>query len=123
MWGYERFRNRFAPRFPSEQVVPADPVRLLRIYRFAAQLDFKISENAIDLVMKYRSLLSNVAMERCRDELMKIFNVNTAHPYLQQMEAVGLLTQVIPPIKNEDNFWGSVENFEKKSNSHSPASI
>ena len=100
-------------RFPSEQVVPADPVRLLRIYRFAAQLDFKISESAIDLVTKYRSLLSNVAMERCRDELMKTFNVNMAHPYLQQMEAVGLLIQVIPAIKDKGRFWGSLENFEK----------
>lgn len=100
-------------RFPSEQVVPADPVRLLRIYRFAAQLDFKIDQSAIDLVTKYRSLLSNVAMERCRDELMKIFNVNMAHPYLQQMKAVGLLTQVIPTIKNKGSFSGSLENFEK----------
>ena len=100
-------------QFPSEQVVPADPVRLLRIYRFAAQLDFRISETAIDLVTKYRSLLSNVAMERCRDELMKTFNVRTAHPYLQQMKAAGLLTQVIPSIKNECIFWDSLENFEK----------
>ena len=100
-------------RFPSEQVVQADPVRLLRIYRFAAQLDFEISQSAIDLITKHRSLLSNVAIERCRDELMKIFNVNTAHPYLQQMEAVGLLTQVVPHIRGVDRFWGSLENFEK----------
>ena len=100
-------------QFPSEQVVPADPVRLLRIYRFAAQLDFRISETAIDLVTKYRSLLSNVATERCRDELMKTFSVRTAYPYLQQMKAAGLLTQVIPSIKNEGIFWDSLENFEK----------
>ena len=100
-------------QFPSEQVVPADPVRLLRVYRFAAQLDFRISETAIDLVTKYRSLLSNVAMERCCDELMKTFNVRTAYPYLQQMKAAGLLTQVIPSIKNEGIFWDSLENFEK----------
>lgn len=100
-------------QFPSEQVVQADPVRLLRIYRFAAQLDFKISQSAIDLITKHRALLSNVAIERCRDELMKIFKVNTAHPYLQQMEAVGLLTQVVPHIRGVDGFWGSLESFEK----------
>lgn len=102
-------------RFPSEQVVQADPVRLLRIYRFAAQLDFKISQSAIDLITKHRSLLSNVAIERCRDELMKIFKVNTAHPYLRQMEAVGLLAQVVPYIKEVDGFWGGLANFEKNS--------
>ena len=100
-------------RFPSEQVVRADPVRLLRIYRFAAQLDFKISENAIDLVTKHRSLLSNVASERCRDELVKIFNVKKAHPYLQQMETVGLLTQVLPSIKTTCKLWRSLETFEE----------
>ena len=61
-------------QFLSERVVRADPARLLRIYRFAAQLDFKISEGAIDLVTKHRSLLSNVAigtMPRRTDENFK----------------------------------------------------
>ena len=100
-------------RFPSEQVVQDDPLRLLRIYRFAAQLDFKIAESAIRLVIKHRALLSNVASERCRDELMKIFNVKKSHPYLQQMETVGLLTEVVPFIKAADNFWNPLEAFEK----------
>lgn len=97
-------------QFPSEKVVREDPVRLLRIYRFAAQLDFKISQNAIHLIKKHRSLLSNIAAERCRDELMKILNVKRAHLYLQQMEAAGLLTQVVPNINKS---WGPLETFEE----------
>lgn len=100
-------------QFPSKQVVQEDPVRLLRIYRFAAQLDFEISENAISLVTQYRSMLSNVAAERCRDELMKILEVKKARPYLQQMEAVELLTQFIPTIKDARRAWGSLETFEE----------
>ena len=100
-------------RFPNKQVVIADPVRLLRIYRFAAQLDFQISQNAIDLVTAYRSMLPNVAAERCRDELMKIFYVKKAHPYLQQMDAAGLLTQVVPTIKGTYRAWISLETFEE----------
>ena len=100
-------------RFPSKQVVIADPVRLLRIYRFAAQLDFEISQSAIDLVTEYRSMLSNVAAERCRDELMKIFNVKKARPYLQQMEAAGLLIQVVPTLKETRSAWRSLETFEE----------
>ena len=100
-------------QFPSEQVVRDDSLRLLRIYRFAAQLDFKISESAMDLVTKHRSLLSNVAAERCRDELMKIFDVEKAHPYLKQMEAVGLLTEVLPSIKATSGLWRSLETFEE----------
>ena len=97
-------------QFPSEKVVQMDPVRLLRIYRFAAQLDFKISQKAIHLVKKHRLLLSDIAAERCRDELMKILNVKKAHLYLQQMEAVGLLTQVIPDISR---YWSPLETFEE----------
>ena len=97
-------------QFPNEKVVREDPVRLLRIYRFAAQLDFKISQNAIHLIKKHRSSLSNIAAERCRDELMKILNVKSTHLYLQQMEAAGLLTQVGPNINKS---WGPLETFEE----------
>ena len=100
-------------RFPSKQVVVADPVRLLRIYRFAAQLSFDISQNAIDLVTAYRSMLSDVAAERCRDELMKIFYVKKAYPYLQQMDATGLLTQVVPTVKETRRAWASLKTFEE----------
>lgn len=97
-------------QFPSEKVVHEDPIRLLRIYRFAAQLDFKISQNASLAVKKHRSLLSNVAAERCRDELMKILNVKRAHLYLQEMKVAGLLTQVIRDISKS---WNPLETFEE----------
>lgn len=100
-------------RFPSEKVVQADPLRLLRIYRFAAQLDFEISETASALVVKHRALLSNVAMERCRDELVKIFKVKNSYPHLRRLETVGLLRQVAPSIKAEDSAWCALETFEK----------
>ena len=100
-------------RFPSEKVVQADPLRLLRIYRFAAQLDFEISERASALVIKHRSSLSNVATERCRDELVKIFKVKKACPHLRQLERVGLLEQVVPSIRGTDSAWCSLEDFEK----------
>ena len=100
-------------RFPSEKVVQADPVRLLRIYRFAAQLNFKISESATALVVQHRSLLPNVAMERCRDELVKILKVKKAYLYLKQLETAGLLRQVVPSIRETDRSWDSLETFEK----------
>ena len=99
-------------QFPSEGVILADPVRLLRIYRFAAQLEFEISENAIALVRKHRELLPNVAVERRRDELMKILGVEKAHPYLQQMAASGLLTHVLPSIRGTCIPWHLIKAFE-----------
>ncbi len=100
-------------QFPSECVVLADPIRLLRIYRFAAQLAFEIAEDAIAFVRKHRELLPNVAVERHRDELMKILDVEEAHPYLRQMSASGLLTQVLPNISQESIPWRLLEKFEE----------
>jgi tRNA nucleotidyltransferase/poly(A) polymerase len=100
-------------RFPSEQVILADPIRLLRIYRFAAQLGFEISQNAIAFVQKYHELLPNVAAERCRDELMKILDVEKAQPYLQQMDTVGLLAQVLPVVNRARIPWQPLETFEE----------
>ena len=99
-------------QFLSERVILADPIRLLRIYRFAAQLAFEIPQKSVALVRKHRKLLPNVAAERCRDELMKIFDVEKAHPYLQEMEATGLLTQVLPTVSQGSIPWRLLEKFE-----------
>ncbi len=100
-------------RFPSDGVILADPIRLLRIYRFAAQLGFEISQNAIALIQKHQELLPSVAAERCRDEFMKILDVKKAHPYLQQMNAVGLLTQMLTTVNREHIPWQSLKSFEE----------
>ena len=83
-------------RFPSEQVIHEDPLRLIRIYRFAAQLNFEICHDSLALVEKHHALLPRVSAERIRDELMKILKVEKASPYLQEMWRVGLLTQIVP---------------------------
>lgn len=100
-------------QFPSERVILADPIRLLRIYRFAAQLEFEISEQAVAFIRKHRALLPNVAVERCRDELMKILDVKKAHPYLQQIDASGLLTHVLPNSRQVSMPWRLLEKFEE----------
>ena len=83
-------------RFPSEQVIYDDALRLIRIYRFAAQLNFEISPDSLACIQKHHTLLPRVSPERIRDELMKILKVEKASPYLQEMWKVGLLAQIIP---------------------------
>lgn len=100
-------------QFPSERVILEDPVRLLRIYRFAAQLAFEISQKAVALVQKHQRLLPSVAAERCRDELMKILDVKKSRPYLQQMDASGLLTHVFPNVSQGSIPWRLLEKFEE----------
>ena len=97
-------------RFPSESVVLEDPLRLLRVYRFAAQLDFAISEQTTRLIRRHKNLLSQaksremsrdmVAAERVRDELIKILDAANAAAHIRQMDDIGVLAQILPEIES-----------------------
>ena len=99
-------------RFPSEQVIVDDPLRMMRIFRFAAQLDFEISEVSLEQVQTHQHRLPNVSRERMRDELLKILKVEKSAPYLQQMGKAGLLAQVFPIGDILPGYWDMLENFE-----------
>ena len=86
-------------RFPSEGVVIDDPLRLLRVYRFSAQLGFAIPEATINLIRLHKDRLPQVSSERVRDELIKILEVQNATPYLRRMDETRLLSQIIPEIE------------------------
>ena len=97
-------------RFPSESVVLDDPLRLLRVYRFAAQLGFSVPDETVHLISRHRNLLNQVestkvprgavASERVRDELIKILNVANTAAYLRQMDEIGILSQILPEIES-----------------------
>ena len=97
-------------RFPSESVVLDDPLRMLRVYRFAAQLDFAIPEETVHLISRHKDLLTQVkpsgnprdtvATERVRDELIKILDVTNAAAYLRQMDDIRILSQILPEIES-----------------------
>ncbi len=86
-------------RFPSERVVIDDPLRQLRVYRFAAQLGFDLPEATIDLIRRHRNRLPQVSSERIRDELIKILSVKNATAYLRRMDETHLLSEIIPEIE------------------------
>ena len=85
--------------FPSEGVVIDDPLRLLRVYRFAAQLGFEMPEATINLIRLHKDRLPQVSSERIRDELIKILNVENASTHLRRMDETHLLSQIIPEIE------------------------
>lgn len=93
--------------FPSERVVIDDPLRLLRAYRFSAQLGFEIPEATINLIRLHKDRLPQVSLERIRDELIKILNVQNATTYLRHMDETRLLSQIIPEI---EEIRGSYQN-------------
>ncbi|MCY4404079.1 MAG: hypothetical protein OXD54_16060 [Candidatus Poribacteria bacterium] len=99
--------------FPSEQVILDDPLRLMRIFRFSAQLDFDIPQESVNLVQNHSQLLPNVSPERVRDELFKLLNIKKSKCHLKLMCEVGLLSHVIPSVEQNSDSWTALEQFER----------
>lgn len=87
-------------RMTSDTVFQKDPIRLLRAYRLAAVLDFKIDSKTEAAVTKDASRIRLTAEERIRDELIRLFGSSNASPRLNQMAANGLLFSVIPELSD-----------------------
>ena len=98
--------------FPSKRVIYDDPLRLMRIYRFAAQLSFNVPYKSAMLVYENRKQLKTVSKERVRDELFKLLNRKISNHWLHQMFEIGLLSQVVPYINRLKKHWSALSFFE-----------
>lgn len=75
-----------------------DPVRLLRAIRFARELDFTIGGHTEKLIRRDAHLLAFASLERARDELCKIIALSNCVAALRQMDELGLLGALLPPV-------------------------
>ena len=75
-----------------------DALRIMRAVRFGAQLNFAISAETLEGIEKTKHLLSNISVERIRDEFVKI--IASDHPGYGMflMKQLGLLQYVLPEI-------------------------
>jgi len=76
-----------------------DPLRMLRVFRFAATLDFTISEDALKQVQELRRTIARVSGERVAHELDLIMLSRRAYPAFVQLAACGLLFEIIPELR------------------------
>ncbi len=75
-----------------------DHLRLLRVVRFAAQLDFQIEPATLAAVRTHAACVRTVSAERVRDELLKIFTPPHAARGLELLRLTGLLAEVLPEV-------------------------
>lgn len=73
-----------------------DPVRILRVVRFAAKLGFEIEAKSRKPIRDTASLLANVPASRMFDEMIKLLQTGHALDSLQQLKAQGLERGVFP---------------------------
>ena len=91
-----------------ERVFEADGLRVLRLIRFAAELGFEIEKKTFEAAKANAWRVKDIAVERVRDELDKIFVADTKHPDLhlakghlaglRLLDEFGLLEMLLPEV-------------------------
>jgi poly(A) polymerase len=75
-----------------------DPLRMLRAFRFAAQLEFRVDERAHAAIRAFGGELATVSAERIRDELSKLVVGRAPAAALKQADAVSLTELFLPEL-------------------------
>lgn len=75
----------------SGSVFRDDPLRLVRAFRFAATLGFRIEDATLGAIPAHAPLVANVAGERIRDEVFRILQAPGAGSSFREMGNAGLL--------------------------------
>lgn len=76
-----------------------DPLRMLRLCRFAVKYNFEIPLSVIKSVKKNAHQLKNISQERIRDELDKILVTGNPDKGIKLLKITGLLDYVIPELR------------------------
>ena len=82
----------------SKNAFQADPLRLLRAFRIAAQLGFQIEKDTRKTIRQNAHLISESAAERVRSELFHILGAPDTHIWLQAMTDTGVLFHILPEM-------------------------
>ncbi len=95
-------------RTHSEINLLADPLRILRCFRFVSELNFKIDLNLITFIKKNKGKLSLVAKERINYELQKIVNGANALDAVMLVKKINIFG---PDNLYEDYFFLDLEKI------------
>jgi len=76
-----------------------DALRMLRAVRFAVQLDFSISNETMESIIKNAKLIAKISSERIRDEFVKIIMSENPAAGILMLQKFGLLKNIIPELE------------------------
>ena len=77
-----------------------DPLRLLRAYRLAGEIEGFIDEFTLEQIYHHKELLFKISGERVRDEWLKILAFPDSFDWIQLMDKSSLLSVVFPFIES-----------------------
>jgi len=96
-------------RTVAEDSLVKDPVRLLRAFRFASELDFVIEGNTMNALKLHRDLIRGVAGERISYELKLILQSDASWKQVDEMGEVSLLVTLFPELREMDTLLPEIE--------------
>lgn len=76
-----------------------DALRMLRAVRFSTQLDFTISHETMESILKNSELIKKISLERIRDEFEKIIMSKNPASGIVMLQKFGLLKNIIPELE------------------------
>jgi poly(A) polymerase len=104
-------------RVASEQAFSDDPLRLLRAVRLGAELGFNITPHTEELIKKESQLIKNVAGERVREELLRLFNLADCEGLWLYIDGLGLVSAVFPEMEecrltsqSKEHLWNVLDH-------------
>ncbi len=87
-------------RVLNEEVLIADPLRILRAFTFLAKYGFRLQRETENLIKKYCQLLKGVSGERINEELFKILATPTSYKVIRKMSELFVIDAIIPHISS-----------------------
>ena len=93
-----------------------DPLRIIRMVRFACETGFSLDENTREASRKYSGLIPGIAVERVREEFSKILVSNSPARGFRLLLELGFLAEFLPEIASfsgyEQNRFHKADLFE-----------
>jgi tRNA nucleotidyltransferase/poly(A) polymerase len=75
-----------------------DYLRMLRVVRFASQLDAQIEPRTAEAICAHAEHIAEISSERVRDELLRLLETSRAADGIVRMDELGLLAHVLPEV-------------------------
>jgi poly(A) polymerase len=75
-----------------------DPVRMLRAIKFAARIDFRLSDDVYEAIIDCRHEIDRAAPARLFEEIMRLMNLGGACESVRLLFRTGLLANLIPEL-------------------------
>ncbi|MBR2617453.1 MAG: CCA tRNA nucleotidyltransferase [Clostridia bacterium] len=109
--GTQDIQNKTLRAYDGKKVFESDGLRLMRLARFSAQLNFSVHPDTLAAAREYKANLRDIAGERLNSELALLLLSDTAYPVsgkeaplrgLNVLRETEVLFELFPALKNAD---------------------